>query len=62
MTKLLPQTKQMVKDMEENGYPICLGRTDWNGKYPRHCNACINSYKYENNNKICTTNTETKKQ
>jgi hypothetical protein len=39
-----PQTKNQVKEMIKAGYPLCLSKGDWGGKYPRHCDACIEVY------------------
>jgi hypothetical protein len=43
--KLIPQSKKLIKEMREAGYPTCLKKGDWPGNYPRHCNSCIKSYK-----------------
>jgi hypothetical protein len=53
--KLLPQSKKLIQEMIKAGYPLCLGRNDWSGKHPRHCNACIKGYKYK---KICKKETQ----
>jgi hypothetical protein len=45
-----PQTKKQVKEMIKAGYPLCLSKGDWGGKYPRHCDACIEVY----NNSVTT--------
>jgi hypothetical protein len=46
--KLLPQSKKLIKEMIEAGYPLCIPAGEWGGKYPRHCNACIEMYKKTN--------------
>ncbi len=43
--KLIPQSKKLIKEMIEAGYPTCLKKGDWSGNYPRHCNTCIKNYK-----------------
>jgi len=48
--KLIPQSKKLIKEMREAGYPTCLKKGDWPGNYPRHCNSCIKSYKNLINN------------
>jgi Zn-finger protein len=45
--RLLPQTKQMVEEMKADGYPLCIPAGEWSGKYPRHCNACIEMHRKE---------------
>jgi hypothetical protein len=62
--KLLPQSKKLIKEMLEAGYPFCIDKGDWSGNYPRHCNACIEMYgkqKYitAQNNTVGLTNNDT---
>jgi len=44
--RLLPQTKKLIEDMIEAGFPLCLTKGDWGGKHSRHCNSCIKRYKF----------------
>ena len=42
---LLPESKALKIVMLDAGYPYCLGKGDWCGKKPRHCNSCIKHYR-----------------